>query len=156
MSDYLQPMDCSLPGSSIPGNFQARVLKGVAISFPRGSSRPRDQTWVSRTAGRFFSVRATREAHLWGSVMVYMLQGRTRTRSGWWPSGLRWSQRGGKTSVVLSGCGTGMILGFLGGHSSIPAWRIPVERGAWQATVHGVTESRTRLKRLSTHAQVWH
>ena len=26
-------------------------------------------------------------------------------------------------------------------HSSIPAWRIPVDRGAWQATVHGVTES---------------
>ena len=34
-------------------------------------------------------------------------------------------------------------------HSSILAWRIPMERGAWQATVHGVTKSRTRLKRLS-------
>ena len=28
-------------------------------------------------------------------------------------------------------------------HSSIPAWRIPKDRGAWQATVHGVTESGT-------------
>ena len=34
-------------------------------------------------------------------------------------------------------------------HSSIPAWRIPWT-GAWQATVHVVTESRTQLKRLST------
>ena len=30
-------------------------------------------------------------------------------------------------------------------HSSILAWRIPMDRGAWRATVHGVTESRTRL-----------
>ena len=30
-------------------------------------------------------------------------------------------------------------------HSSIPAWRFPMDRGAWQATVHGVTKSRTRL-----------
>ena len=28
------PMDCSLPGSSIHGTFQARVLQWVAISFP--------------------------------------------------------------------------------------------------------------------------
>ena len=30
-------------------------------------------------------------------------------------------------------------------HSSILAWRIPMDRGAWQATVHGVTKSQTRL-----------
>ena len=30
-------------------------------------------------------------------------------------------------------------------HSSVLAWRIPVDRGAWLATVHGVTESGTRL-----------
>ena len=30
-------------------------------------------------------------------------------------------------------------------HSSILAWRIPMDRGAWQATVHGVAQSRTRL-----------
>ena len=30
-------------------------------------------------------------------------------------------------------------------HSSILAWRIPMDRGAWQATVHGVTESQTQL-----------
>ena len=30
-------------------------------------------------------------------------------------------------------------------HSSILAWRIPMDRGAWQATVHGVAKSQTRL-----------
>ena len=49
------PMDCSLPGSSVHGIFQARVLEWVAI-FSRVSSRPRDQTWVSRIAGRLFTL----------------------------------------------------------------------------------------------------
>ena len=50
------PMDCSLPGSSIHGSLQARVLEWVAISFSRGSSRPRDRTWVSHIAGRRFTI----------------------------------------------------------------------------------------------------
>ena len=54
------PMDCSLPGTSVHGIFQARILGWVAISFSRGSSRPRDQTWVSRIVGRRFTVWATR------------------------------------------------------------------------------------------------
>ena len=40
-------MDCSSPGSSVHGIFQAKVLEWVAISFSRGSSQPRDQTQVS-------------------------------------------------------------------------------------------------------------
>ena len=50
------PTDCSLPGSSVHGFFQARVLEWVASSFSRGSSRPKDQTQVSRTVGRRFTV----------------------------------------------------------------------------------------------------
>ena len=41
------PIDCSLPGSSVHGIFQAIVLEWIAISFSRGSSRPRDRTQVS-------------------------------------------------------------------------------------------------------------
>ena len=55
------PLDCSPPGSSVYGIFQARILEWVAISFSRGSSRPRNQTWVSRIVGRRFTVWATRE-----------------------------------------------------------------------------------------------
>ena len=45
-------VDCSPPGSSVHGILQARILEWVAISFSRGSSPPRDQTQVSRIAGR--------------------------------------------------------------------------------------------------------
>ena len=44
------------------GILQARILEWVTISFSRGSSRPRDQTTVSCTASRFFTVWATGEA----------------------------------------------------------------------------------------------
>ena len=54
-------MDCSLPGSSIHGIFQARALEWVAISFSRRSSQPRDWTQVSHIVGRRFTVWATRE-----------------------------------------------------------------------------------------------
>ena len=50
------PMDCSLPGFSIHGILQARVLEWVAISFSKGSSRPRDGTRVSRIPGRHFNL----------------------------------------------------------------------------------------------------
>ena len=53
------PMDSSQPISSIRGIFQARVLEWVAISFSRGSSWPRDLTWVSRIVDRRFTVWAT-------------------------------------------------------------------------------------------------
>ena len=55
-------MECSPPGSSVHGILQARILEWVAMPFSRGSSRPRDHTQVSCIAGRFFTVRATREA----------------------------------------------------------------------------------------------
>ena len=54
------PMNCSLPGSFVREIFQARVLEWVAISFSRGCSQPRDWTWVSRIAGRCFTIWATR------------------------------------------------------------------------------------------------
>ena len=53
-------MDCSLPGCSVHGIFQARVLEWGAISFSRGPSWPRDRTQVSCIVGRRFTVRATR------------------------------------------------------------------------------------------------
>ena len=58
------PMDCSPPGSSIHGIFQARILEWVAISFSRRSSWPRDWTWVSHIVGRRFTIWATREVRM--------------------------------------------------------------------------------------------
>ena len=64
------PMDWSLPESSIHGIFQARILEWVAISFFRRSSHPRDWTLVSHIAGRRFTVWATREVN-WGETGSY-------------------------------------------------------------------------------------
>ena len=50
------PLDCSLPGSSVHGILQARILEWVAIFISRGSSPPRDQTEVSCIVGRFFTL----------------------------------------------------------------------------------------------------
>ena len=59
--DICDPLDCSPPGSSVHGIFQARILEWVAIPFSRGSSQPRDWTQVSCMSGRFFTIWATRE-----------------------------------------------------------------------------------------------
>ena len=58
------PMNCSLPGSSIHGVFQARVLEWVAIAFSRRSSWLRDWTRASRIVGRRFTIWATREVYV--------------------------------------------------------------------------------------------
>ena len=57
------PMDHSLPGSSVHGILQARILEWVAMPSSRGSFQPRDQTQVSCIVDRFFTDWATREAH---------------------------------------------------------------------------------------------
>ena len=49
------PMDCSLPGSFVHGISQARILESIAISFSRGSSRPRAQTNISYMSGKCFT-----------------------------------------------------------------------------------------------------
>ena len=62
------PINCSLPGSSLHGILQARILEWVAISFSRVSSRLRDRTQVSCIAGRRFNLWATREAFQIGHI----------------------------------------------------------------------------------------
>ena len=53
------PMGCSLPGSSVHGVLQARILEWVAISFSRGPYWPRDQTQVSCIGRQILYGRAT-------------------------------------------------------------------------------------------------
>ena len=61
VSDSLQLPGLYLPGSSICGIFQARILEWVAISSLRESSWPKDWTRVSRIVGRCLTIWATRE-----------------------------------------------------------------------------------------------
>ena len=51
----LTPWTCSRPGPSVHGILQARILEWVANPFSRESSWLRDWTWVSCTAGGFFT-----------------------------------------------------------------------------------------------------
>ena len=50
------PMDCSSSDSSVHGILQARILEWATIPFSRISSLPRDLTYISSIAGRFFTV----------------------------------------------------------------------------------------------------
>ena len=79
------PIDCSVPGSSVHGIFQAIVLEWIAISFSRGSSQPRAGTRVPRFVDRRFTVWATREVkvnatpqHLFSSTFL------AKTGLPWW------------------------------------------------------------------------
>ena len=58
----LWPMDYSPQGSSVHGILQARIVE--CILFSGGSSQPKDQSRVSSTAGRFFTIWATWEVHI--------------------------------------------------------------------------------------------
>ena len=71
MSDSCDFTDCSLPGSSVHGISQAKILEWVAISFSQGSSQLRDLIRISCFAGGFFTDWATREADMCRDVCVY-------------------------------------------------------------------------------------
>ena len=76
------PMDCSLPGSSLHGILQAKILEWVAISLSRGSSQLRDRARVSCTAGRCFNLRDTREAQVPPHITIEQTLGCWRRLSG--------------------------------------------------------------------------
>ena len=63
------PTDYSLPGSTVHGILQARILEWIAIPFSRGSSLSRGWTWVSCVAGGFFNVWAIRE---YQKILTYL------------------------------------------------------------------------------------
>ena len=85
----LSLLDCSLPGSMVHGNFPARVLEWVAISFSRGSSQPRDWIRVSRIAGRCFTIWATREALSTRYLKVIIETEERTTWKDWYRQSLR-------------------------------------------------------------------
>ena len=65
------PMDCSLPGSSVHGILQVRTLQWLATSFSRGCPDP-GSNWVSCITGGIFTVWVNKEAHLSLEVHLYL------------------------------------------------------------------------------------
>ena len=73
-------MDCSPSGSSVHEILQARVLECVVISSSRGPSWLRNWTRVSCIASRFFTIWATREAHIYTLLLLLLLSRLSRVR----------------------------------------------------------------------------
>ena len=70
---FVTPWTVAPPGSSVHGILQARILKWVAIPFCRGSSQPRDSTWVVCTVGRLLSEPPGREGQTQSSCLVLLM-----------------------------------------------------------------------------------
>ena len=168
------PMDHSLPGSSVHGIFQARILEWVAISFSRGSSWLRDWTHVFCISciGRWILYHwATWEAYVYLYLPIFIyhrfyitsfliekycfhlfaIVNNAIMNIGAWLSiwflsfnlfdiflGLKLVDH-----MVILGEGNGTPL-------QCSCLENPRDRGAYWAAVYGVTQSQTRLKRLSS------
>ena len=84
------PMDWSLPGSSVHGTLQARIMEWVAITFSRVSSQPRDQTQLSCIASRWFTTEPPEKPL---NPILRLLKKNLFLILGFW--GKQWSQCGG-------------------------------------------------------------
>ena len=146
MSNSCDPTVRSSPGSSVHRISQARILEWVIISFPKGSSLPRDWTCVSCIGMWIFTTEPPGKlvyqilysnfffnayikicvsmGYLWG------FPGSSVGRESAWMWEI-WVRSQGWEDPLEEGMAT---------HSSILAWRISMDRGAWWATVHGVTK----------------
>ena len=121
------PVGCILPGFSVHGISQARILEWVAMPSSRGSFQPRDRTQVSCIAGRLFTDRATREV-LDMTLVVKNPPAMQETRVPF----LGWED------PLEEGMAT---------HSRILAWRIPwtEEPGGLQSWGHKESDTTERL-----------
>ena len=137
MFDSCDPMDCSLPGSSVHGILQARIVEWVAISFSRGSSQESDpgiKLGSPALKADFFTDWATEPTLI--SFKSYLLPFELKYyRLPRWLSGKELIQE----TLVRSWVGKRRKW------QPTPVFlpRKPTDRGAWQAVVHRVAESDT-------------
>ena len=147
------PVDCSLPGFSVHGILQARILEWVTISFSRGSSRPRDRTrslaleadtLTSEPPGKPLCFEDTGK----DPVLVCLpdIKGFPGSSDGKESA----YNAGDLGSIPESGRSPGEGNGNPLQYSCLEN---PRNGGAWGATVHGVTKSRTRLN--DYHIKMW-
>ena len=121
------PMGSSLPDSSVHGIFQAKILEGVAISYSKGSSQPRDRTHVSCVSciGRQIPYHwATSEAQHSSSGIEKLQCKRPK-----------FDPLVGKTPGRTERQPTPVF-----------CMKNSMDRGAWWATIHGVTKNQTLLR----------
>ena len=104
------PMGCSSPGSSVHGILQATILEWVAVSYSRGSSQPRDQNHISYVCLLSFPPSSVDKESACNAGDLGPIPG----------SG-RFPEEGNGKPLQYS------------------CLENPMDRGAWQAAVHGVT-----------------
>ena len=128
---FCDPLDFSLPVSSNCGIFQTKILEWVAISSSRGFSQPRDQTHVSCIL-LHWQMDSLSVAPRWGFSDGSM--------------GKESSCKAGDTGETSMIPGLGRSPGEGNGNPfQYSCLENPMDGGAWQVTVHGVTKSWTRL-----------
>ena len=127
------PMDCSLPGFSVHGIFQARVLEWVAISFSIIFHFHAWEAWWAAVYG----VAQSRTWLKWLSLAAMVLSS--------FPGGLASKKSTCNVGDLDLNPGLGRCPGGRHSNYKILDWRIPMDRGAWQATVHGIAKSHTWL-----------
>ena len=169
-SDSLRPHGYNLSSSSDHRIFQARILNWVDISFSMGSSQPRDQTWISCIAGRYFTL------DLPGKPLKYITTSNLRISSA-----LCWRRLWQPTPVLLPGKSHGQrslvgcspwgceyqtrlhfhfSLSCIGEGNGNPlqcsCLENPRDGGAWWAAVYEAVQSWTWLKWLSSSSSSMH
>ena len=140
---FCDPMDCSLAHSSVHGTSQAGILERVATSYSRGSSRPRNRTWVSCIVRQILYHWAT-VAYTQPLLCVYIYT-HIHTHMGFC----------GGSDVKESACSMGDLGSIPGlgrspgeGHGNPLQYSClenPHGENSLRATVRGVTKSRTWL-----------
>ena len=125
-------MDCSVPGSSVYGIIQARIMEWVAFPFSSGSSQFWDQTQVSCIGWQILYGRDTSAlgTHL---VLFFTLP----RKGGASPYTFQEGDEGDVSSVPGSGRSPGEGNGSPLQYSCLGN---PMDRGAWWATVHGAAK----------------
>ena len=73
LSDFYDPMDCSLPGSSVHGTLQARILEWVAIPFSGESFQPSDRTQVSHNVADSLPSEPPRKPKILGGGAIIII-----------------------------------------------------------------------------------
>ena len=144
---HCNPMDCGPPDSSVHGIFQASIREQVAISFSRVSSWPRDWTGDLLCLLHWQAGSLPAEPPRKAPISTFE-RAAVQLASAWWVSlvalRVKYLPAMSDTRVQSLGWGDPLEEG-MAAHSSILAWRIPMDRGAWWATVHGITKSQTWL-----------
>ena len=134
------PVDCSLPGSSIHGIFQARILKWVAISSSSGSSWQRDWTRISCSLP-LSQLGSLYKLYLWEKQRLLI---QSLLQQGSWPPSLvfreterqagEWGTREGFMCVLTGGCQQGEGAGRLSG-TGAPIWFTGCKQGLLESVL---------------------